>query len=149
MIRRLAIQVLVLVVAAAVLAAGTNALRSDGIAWGGHDPERYRYPDVDFLPVEAAAHLHDQVTTLFLDARPSTEFTRRHVAGAVSFPADSVQAKWESLRDFVDPQMTLVVYGDDIVLEVRAAKFLGERGCKAQVLDGGWQAWSAHRLPVE
>ena len=147
--RGLSIQVLILVVAAAILGAGANALRSDGIAWGGRNPERYRYPDVDFLPVEAAAKIRDQVTTLFLDARPAAEFAHRHVAGAVSFPADSVQAAWESLRDFVDPQMTLVVYGDDIVLAVRAAKFLGERGCRAQVLDGGWGAWTDHRFPVE
>ena len=149
MIGRFSIQVLVLLGAAVILGAGTNALRSDGIAWGGRNPERYRYPDVDFLPVEEAAKIHDQVTTLFLDARPAAEFAHRHVAGAVSFPADSVQAAWESLRDFVDPQMTLVVYGDDIVLAVRAAKFLGERGCRAQVLDGGWSAWTDHRYPVE
>ena len=149
MFGRLSIQVVVLLAAAALLAVVTNSLRSDGIAWGRRDPERFRYPDVDFMPVKDAASIRDDVTTLFLDARPAAEYTRRHVSGAVSFPADSLEAAWAELRDFLDAQMTLVVYGDDAVVAVRAAKFLADRGLRPRVLEGGWHAWSDQRLPVE
>jgi rhodanese-related sulfurtransferase len=149
MTSRLAFQVPALVVFSLLLAVVVNGLRSGGVDWGGRDPERFRYRDVNFLGVQEAARIHDQVTTLFLDARPGEEYARRHVFGAVSLPADSLAAAWEGLRDFLEPQMTLVVYGEDVLVAVRVVKFLGERGFRAHVLEGGWRAWRDGRLPVE
>lgn len=145
---RLAAQVLVLVGVAAALGMVTNALRSEGIHWGG-DPERFRHADVEFLGVDAAGPLHSQPTTMFLDARSGAEFAAGHVFGAVSLPADAVDTAYEELRDFLTPDMDLVVYAGDMMSAVRAAKFLNERGLRARVLDGGWEAWRDARLPVE
>ncbi|MFQ5601119.1 MAG: rhodanese-like domain-containing protein [Candidatus Krumholzibacteriia bacterium] len=149
MIVRLAFQVVVLVVVSGVAAFVANGLRSGGIEWRGGDPERFRYPGVEFISIEDAAVLHEDLSTLFLDARSPRDFETRHVFAAVSFPADDVEAAYEELRDFLDPQMNLVVYSTETLVAVRAARFLGERGFRASVLDGGWEEWRGRRLPVE
>ena len=146
---RLAMQVVVLVAVSVALGMASNALRPQGIDWSGRDPERFRHPDVEFLDVETAASLHAVSTTLFLDARAPEAFAAGHVFGAVSLPADNQETAYEELRDFLGPEMTFVVYSDDSMLAVRVAKFLNARGFKAQVLEGGWEAWQDRRLPVE
>jgi len=146
---RLAAQVVVLVGVAATLALLTNVLRSEGIDWGGRDPERFRHADVEFLSVDAAAPLHSVATTLFLDARSAAEFAAGHVFGAVSLPADAADSTYEELRDFLAADMDLVVYAGDTMSAVSVAKYLNERGLHARVLEGGWEAWQDERLPVE
>lgn len=146
---RLAAQVAALVGIAVVLGLASNALRSEGIDWG--DPEHYRYPDVEYVRVDEAAPLHPQATTLFLDARSGAEFAAGHVFGAVSLPAEAVGATYEELRPFLASTLDLVVYADedDAMSAVHVARFLNERGYRARVLDGGWQAWQEKRFPVE
>lgn len=148
---RLIAQVLALLGISFVLGVGANALRSEGVDWRGSDPERFRHADVDFLRVPEAAALHESgsVKILFLDARAPADFAQRHVFGAVSMPADDMETAYEELRDFLDADMTLVVYAGDSMLAVRVAKFLNARGYAARVLEGGWEAWQERRLPVE
>ena len=146
---RLAAQAIVLIGVAAALAMLTNSLRSEGIDWGGRDPERFRHPDVEFIGIDPAAALHAASTTLFLDARSSDEFAAGHVFGAASLPADAIDAAFEELRDFLAADMDLVVYATDMMSAVRVTKYLNERGLRARVLEGGWDAWQDERLPVE
>ena len=146
---RLAGQVLMLLGVSVVLGLVTNALRSEGIDWGGRDPERFRHPDVEFLAADEAAPLQAQSTTLFLDARTPAEFAAQHVFGAVSLPAGALDTAYEELRDFLAPEMELIVYAGDTMSAVRVAKYLSERGYRVRVLEGGWEAWLDERLPVE
>jgi len=104
---------------------------------------------VEFVAATEAASLLENVNALFLDARPPEEFARRHVFGAVSFPADEQEKAYEELRDFLAPEMQLVVYAGDSMRAVRLVKFLSERGYEARALEGGWEAWQEQRLPVE
>lgn len=147
--KRLAAQIMALLVLAVLLGLTTNALRSQGIDLGGDDPERFRHPDVEFVALPEAASLLENVETLFLDARPQEEFDRRHVFGAVSFSADDLEAAYEELRDFMTPETSLIVYAGDSMRAVRLVKFLAARGYQARVLEGGWEAWQEQRLPVE
>lgn len=149
--KRLAAQTLVLLLLSVALGLGANAWRSEGIDWRGSDPERFRHQDVEFLRLPEAAALHESASpmTMFLDARDPADFARGHVFGAVSMPADDVEAAYVELRDFLDPGMTLVVYAGDTMRAVRLAKFLSSRGYAARVLEGGWEAWQERRLPVE
>ena len=102
-----------------------------------------------FVDLGEAERLHADPTTLFLDARDAESFAQRRVFGAVSFPADDIETAYAELRDFLAPDMPLVVYSKDLLLAVRAARYLQERGYDAAVLDGGWDAWHRARLPVE
>jgi rhodanese-related sulfurtransferase len=148
MVARLTFQVLTLALLSAGLATLSIALRSGGLRLDS-DPETFRYRDVEFISIEDASALHDEVTTLFLDARPAREFETRRVFGAVSFPADALDSSYAELRDFLDREMTLVVYSKELPLAVRVSKFLDERGYHAPILEGGWEAWRDGRLPVE
>lgn len=141
-------QILVMAAVAGALAFGSNALRS-GLPWSGSAAEEIVHRDVEWIDAaEAGALVHD-VSTLFLDARPSATFENRRVQGAVSFPADAAESAYAELRDFLDPSMTVIVYADDANLSVRAARFLKERGLTVRCLSGGWDAWQDARLPTE
>jgi rhodanese-related sulfurtransferase len=147
--RRLVTQIATLLVLSSLLGLSTNALRSQGLDLGGRDPERFRHPDVEFIGAEDAALLLEDIQTLFLDARPPGDFERRRVFGAVSFPADDQEKAYEELRDFLTPEMQLVVYSGNSMRSVRLVRFLAERGFTARVLEGGWDAWQERHLPVE
>jgi len=148
-LRKLLLQVFFLVLISAVLAVASNSWRSGGLPWEGSQPEALVHRDLDWLSVEAAAPLQEDVLTLFIDARPLEQFESRRIFGAVSLPADDLLAHWVMLRDFLDPSMNLVVYADDPNLTVRTTEFLLARGLRAQGLGGGWEAWSNARLPEE
>jgi rhodanese-related sulfurtransferase len=142
------VQILVMAAAAGVLAFTSNAMRS-GLPWRGSAAEEIVHRDVDWIDAtDAAALLHD-VSALFLDARPAAAFENRRVQGAVSFPADALDAAYADLRDFLDASMTVIVYADDANLTVRAARFLKERGLNVRCVAGGWEAWQDARLPTE
>lgn len=105
--------------------------------------------DVDWISVEKAGALQEDALTLFVDARPVQAFEQRRIFGALSLPADDLDTNWATLRDFLDPSMTLIVYADDPNLTVRTVEFLLARQLRAQGLGGGWEAWSHARLPEE
>jgi len=149
---RLLAQMLSLLALAAILAVGSNALRpgtSGRLPWSGSDPESMVYRDIDWISVSDAAPLHEEMTTIFLDARSPEAFERQRVYGALSLPADALDVHWAELRDFLDASMTLIVYADDPNLTVRTVEFLQARGLPARGLSGGWNAWRDARLPEE
>lgn len=146
---RLFLQVLTLLVVSAVLAVASNTLRSGGLPWAGNPPEAMVYPDVDWIAVEDAAPLREDLHTIFLDARPADAFERQRIYGALSLPADALEQHWAELRDFLAEDMTLIVYADDANLTVRTVEFLVARGLSARGLSGGWNAWRDARLPEE
>lgn len=145
---RLLSQILVIGALSGVLGFASNTLRQ-GLPWGGSSSEEIIYRDVTWIDATEAAPLQSDVTALFLDARPVAAFERHRIHGAVSFPADAVEAAYGELRDFLDPSMVLVVYADDPNLVVRVAKFLDARGFTARCLLGGIDAWERERLPTD
>ena len=147
--KRLTLQVLAILLISAALAMAANTMRSGSLPWGGSEPEALVYRNIDWVSVDAAAPLQDDVMTLFLDARPQEQFAQRRVFGAVSLPADELQANWAAIRDFLDPSMTLIVYADDPNLTVRVVEFLAARNFQVQGLGGGWDAWQAAHLAEE
>lgn len=139
---------LTLLAISAGLALAANFLRSGRLELHA-DPARYRYRDIRFVSVEDAAQVRDEATTLFLDARDRTAYERGRIFGSVSLPAEATDVAYADLRDFLAPDMKLIVYSKDLLLAVRVARFLSARGFDAAVLDGGWDAWRDARLPVE
>jgi len=148
-VKRVALQVFALLMISMVLAVVSNTVRSGGLPWRGSEPDALVYSKIDWVSVDAAAPLQDDVMTLFVDARPQAQFAQQRVFGAVSLPADDLTVNWAAIRDFLDPSMTLIVYADDPNLTVRVVEFLGARGFRVQGLGGGWDAWQAAHLPEE
>lgn len=146
--KRTALQMLVLLAAGAVAAVVSNGVRRS-LEWGGSDPILIKHGDVATVSLEDAAAAQADVNTLFLDVRARAEHEASHVLGAVSFPADELEAAYAAVRDFLGPDVKIVLYGDETLPAVRAAEFLAVRGHTARVLDGGWRSWRAKKLPVE
>ena len=147
MARGLVPQIGTLLVASIAAGLVSNAARSSLDLRGG-DPQLLGRK-VDALSVGEAAKLQDDPAVLFLDVRPKRDFDAAHVRGAVSFSAADFGAAYGELRDFLVADVRLVVYGEETLPAVRAAEFLALRGLRPQVLEGGWRAWRARKLPVE
>ena len=147
---RLLLQVVTLLLLSAVLAVASNSLRPGGsLPWAGNQPEALVYRDIDWISVEDAAAVREDLQTIFLDARPVDAFARQRIYGSLSLPADALDLHWAELRDFLAADMTLIVYADDPNLTVRTVEFLVARGLPARGLSGGWDAWRDARLPEE
>ena len=145
--RRTLLQAAAMLGIAFMAAAISNAVRP-ALHWRGDDLDLLRHK-VPRITVEEAARAHATATTLFLDIRGASEFARGHIAGAVEFGGADLQSAYDELRDFLGPEIEVIVYGDEILGAVRAAEFLGARGHSAKVLEGGWRGWSERHLPVE
>jgi rhodanese-related sulfurtransferase len=108
-------------------------------------PWQSRVAESDFVDVTTARSWGDNV--LWVDARPTDEFDRDHVPGAISLNED----RWsEGLSQFLasqwSPEKKIVVYcsaascnlADDVARRLREeAKLPNE----IRILKGGWEGW--------
>ena len=112
-------------------------------------PWQSRVAESDFVEVDTARGWSTSV--IWVDARPSDEFERDHVPGAVSLNED----RWgEGLSQFLatqwSPEKKIVVYcsaascnlAEDVARRLREeAKLPNE----IRILKGGWEAWLAKK----
>lgn len=127
-------------VALALLPAAVQALYlREKIPW------QARVAESDFVEVDTARGWGANV--IWIDARPTDEFERDHVPGAVSLNED----RWsEGLSQFLatqwSPEKKIVVYcsaascnlAEDVARRLRGeAKLPNE----IRILKGGWEAW--------
>jgi len=112
-------------------------------------PWQSRVAESDFVEVETARGWGANV--IWIDARPSEDFERDHVPGAVSLNED----RWgEGLSQFLatqwSPEKKIVVYctaascnlAEDVARRLREeAKLPNE----IRILKGGWEAWLAKK----
>ena len=108
-------------------------------------PWQSRVAESDFVEVATARSWGDNA--LWIDARPTDEFERDHVPGAISLNED----RWsEGLAQFMgtqwSPEKKIVVYcsalscnlAEDVARRLREeAKLPNE----IRILKGGWEAW--------
>ena len=147
---RLVLQMLALLAAAFAAGFTTNAVRSHAtIDVGSTDPSLLKYSEIERLSLDDAVKSLDQATTLFLDVRAKPEYDAGHVKGAISFPADDLDAAYAEIRDYLGAGVQTVVYGDATLPAVRAAQFLKARNHAVRVLDGGWRMWVDRALPTD
>ena len=133
-----------LLFALALLPAAVQALYlRDRIPWVS------RVAESDMVEVNVARGWGD--AALWVDARPSDEYERDHVPGAISLNED----RWsESLSQFMgtqwSPEKKIVVYcsaascnlAEDVARRLRdEAKLPNE----IRILKGGWEAWQAKK----
>lgn len=84
---------------------------------------------------------------VILDARPAHEFAAGHIAGALSFPAEELQAR---LRELPKTH-AYVAYcrGPYCIYSDRAVELLRKHGRRAHRMVDGFPEWKAAGLPVE
>jgi rhodanese-related sulfurtransferase len=108
-------------------------------------PWQSRVAESDFVEVATARGWGDNA--LWIDARPSDEFERDHVPGAISLNEDH----WgEGLAKFLgtqwSPEKKIVVYcsaascnlAEDVARRLRKEANLPN---EIRILKGGWEAW--------
>ena len=82
---------------------------------------------------------------VWIDARPSPDYSAAHIPGAVSLDPGNVDAQMKTHFDlFIDQRNVFVIYGPEAASQAIAER-LGRAGLqKVHVLEGGWEAWQAH-----
>ena len=136
-------QTLLLLALSLLPAAGQAFFLRDRIPW------QSRVAESAFVEVSEARGWGEQA--IWIDARPSDDFDRDHVPGAISLNED----RWgESLPQFLSTQWSpgkkIVVYcgaascnlAEDVARRLRdEAKLPNE----IRILKGGWEAWQQKR----
>jgi len=112
-------------------------------------PWQSRVAESDLVSVDAARGWG--ANALWVDARPTAEFKRDHVPGAISLNED----RWgEALSEFLarewSPEKKIVVYcsAESCNLAGDVARRLREEAKlpnEIRVLKGGWEAWREKR----
>ncbi len=87
-------------------------------------------------------------SALFLDLRPTSAFTRTHIPGAISIPAEELESRYSELKK----TRTIITYCDYPLEEssAQAAFFLITHGFpNTKPLRGGIKAWIQSGYPIE
>jgi 3-mercaptopyruvate sulfurtransferase SseA len=157
---RSALEAVVICGVAAVVGLAVNGSRHRPITVGGPvptTPESCQAPPVEdakpvpFIDPALAGKRHGQAGVLFVDARPRTDFTVAHVAGAISVPADDPLTDPGHLQALRQAQL-VVVYCDrpQCGLSTRLGQRLRALGLlDVRVLAEGWHAWYVAGLPAQ
>ena len=155
-VRKALWQASVIIVIAAALGIGTNALRVGGIPLvQDRPPEELMRDDQSNrtdISLEDAARLFHGRGALFLDARSRDEYSRGHIRGSRSLPLHDVDLYLEEATGDVSPGTPIITYcdGEACTLSRDLAEILKEFGFEdVRVLVNGWTLWLESGLPVE
>lgn len=138
--------------AAIVIGLVTWMLRPDRLPLYA-DPEFYTLDlPAPVVSVNTAREGFDGGLWLFVDTRPTaSEGYNDNIPGAFVIRAASFDTDLEAVLDFVFPEDTLVLYGDDSPVPVGdvAARFLARGYQDVHILRGGLPAWRRAGGPIE
>jgi rhodanese-related sulfurtransferase len=155
-IRKAVWQAPALIVFAAVTAILTNAWRSDGISLVGDWSVKARLSDISgdslVIPLELAAEQFATGSTLFLDARPESQYLDGHIQSAINLPWQKVDQYFVEMAGRIDGSEMIITYcdGESCELSHELALFLKEMGYEnVRVLVNGWTVWQHAGLPAE
>jgi len=152
-------EALLILTAGSALGLVANAVRADGLVLGRVPPravEEECAPPTDqtqWISEAEAVELvgHDEV--LFIDARPTADFQRAHVAGALSIPFEAGQHVPPRSLEAALHARTVITYCDThggCGASVALARALAAAGAgDVRVLEGGWPAWEQAAAPAE
>lgn len=150
---------LLVVCAGMVIGLLSNSVRSDGLQLGtapARATEGECAPPTEqtnWVSLAEATELVRAPDVVFVDARPTEEFVRAHVAGAYSVPFHSGQPVPRDALDAVASARVIVTYCDThggCQASSALAKALAQAGATdVRVLEGGWPAWEQAGAPAE
>ncbi|WP_412060610.1 rhodanese-like domain-containing protein [Rubrivirga sp. IMCC45206] len=144
---RLALALLLLVVAATAAWALFRPHRPGSLAWRAVDRQiAARFSDVPTVSTDTlAARLATDDAPLVLDARTPAEYAVSHLPGAVRVDPG---ASPEALADVVGEAERVVVYCSVGVRSAAVAERLRQQGVEAANLDGSIFRWAGEGRPV-
>ena len=97
-------------------------------------------------PVEVERMIENNESIRIVDVRYPADFSAGRVPGSVNLPPD----KWGSFEG-LDRDKTIIVYCYSHIchLAAKAALKLAEHGFAVMEMEGGFDEWQKHQLPVE
>jgi len=97
-------------------------------------------------PVELSHQLKGSKKVNVIDVRAAEDYSKGHIPGAINLAA----GQWDSLS-VLKKEMVNVIYCYSQVchLAAKAAAYFAGKGYPVQEMEGGFQAWARHKLPVE
>ncbi len=153
---RTSLEALAIVLVAGLLAAGTNALRSDGIPWRMPFPPEYACPSLVApgtpISVDKALEVFGRADIAWIDARKHDAFARGHIPGALSVPYSFIEPVPDEVVTRLRPFETVIVYDntEDAARSQRMAGELALAGVDGAIyLEGGALAWVEAGGPYE
>ncbi len=109
---------------------------------------KYFRAKVDFTtgPMELDHMIKDHENINIMDVRSSEDYTLEHIPGAINLP----RGKWETHSGLSREAVNIVYcYSEDCHLAAEAAVEFTSKGFSVMELEGGFEAWKEHNLPVE
>lgn len=141
----------VLVVIAAVLALGVNALRKDGLPLLPRPATNKAGPGrATDISLPEAFKLHTKQGALFVDARENFDFIVGHIPGALNAPPGKGAGVVGQLK--AQPDRLIITYCSDpqCGLADKLATELAQAGLtNVRIMREGWLAWSNAGYPVQ
>jgi rhodanese-related sulfurtransferase len=111
-----------------------------------------RFTEVKTINLKQAYALHRQGQTLFVDARPRSEYHELHIAGAINLTPKLLEREGaENLRG-IDRNRRIAVYcgNQNCDASLKVAELLQARGfTKVIAFLGGFRAWDEAGYPVD
>jgi rhodanese-related sulfurtransferase len=126
-----------------------------GLAGGSAAPlptQRPTIPPPPSLTVAALKAGYDDPAArpVIIDVRPAADYAKGHIAGAISIPADTLDAQVKTVAR--DKRVVLYCQcpdeGESIGVAEKLYSDYGYSYANLKVLQGGWSAWTAAGYPV-
>ncbi len=96
-------------------------------------------------PVELEREMRDDNVTV-VDVRAAEDYAKGHIPGAISLP----QELWDTFSGLKKERVNvLYCYSQVCHLAANAAMKFAGKGYPVMELEGGFDGWKAHNLPIE
>ena len=96
-------------------------------------------------PIELNTMIESGEYANIIDVRSKEDFSKGHIPGAVNLPKE----RWNFFKGLSRDRTNVVYcYSQQCHLAARACKFFAENGYSIMELEGGFDAWQKHLLPI-
>jgi rhodanese-related sulfurtransferase len=96
-------------------------------------------------PVELHSMVESGEYVDIIDVRSKEDFNKGHISGAINLPRE----QWISFHGLSRDRTNVVYcYSQQCHLAAKACKLFAENGYPVMELEGGFDAWEKHSLPV-
>lgn len=98
-------------------------------------------------PVETERMIRqNKQNIVIVDVRAPEDYEEGHVPGAINLPED----QWHTMQGLSkDKQNIVYCYSVVCHLAAKAALKFAEAGYPVMEMEGGWDEWQGHKLPME
>ena len=150
-VRRIALETLVVLLIGAGAGAALNAFRPAPLPYTLPGTVLETESGVRAVFIREAHRLFEAGDYIFVDAREDGEFRAGHIEGALSLPAEEVNALYPELQIWASGQPLLVYGGSENLLAAdELARALREKGEKeVLIFAAGFEGWRARGYPIE